>query len=268
MKRFTLLTLSLVLTVAVSAQTADEVVNKFIEASGGKEKLNAIRTLHYNQLIKFKSPMGDLDFPLQFFKEKHKLYRMQASLQLGPQSINMFVLLKDTAGYVMLPANPMTGSEGGIQKLEQKDLQDQAFQSDPSGMFASLVDYAAKGHKVELLESEKVDDQDSYKLKHTLGSGQSLTYFISKANNLVNRVDAKGSIAANMSGFGSMMGGMAGGNSVEKMEITTLYGDYKSVDGIKFPTRVVYKTHMGDSESEVTNIEINKAIDPKWYLPN
>src|SRR5688500_2644756 len=168
MKRFTLLTLCLVLAVGVFAQTADEVVSKFIEATGGKEKLNAIKTLHYNQLIKFKSPMGELDFPLEFFKEKQKLYRMQANLQLGPQSINMYVLLKDTAGYVMLPANPMTGAEGGIQKLEQKDLQDQSFQSDPSGMFASLVDYTAKGHKVELLESEKVDNKDSYKIQHTL----------------------------------------------------------------------------------------------------
>ncbi len=62
-----------------------------------------------------------------------------------------------------------------------------------------------------------------------------------------------------------MMGGETNSRGMEKMEVTTDYKDYKDIDGIKFPTKLTIKTQMGDSESEITNIEVNKTIDPKWY---
>src|SRR5687767_14030222 len=143
MKQTAILFCLLALALGTYAQTAEEVVNKFIEASGGKEKLNAIQTLHYNQLIKIKSPMGDFDLPLEFFREKNTFYRMEASMDMGPQSMKMFVLLNDTSGYVMLPANPFSGSEGGLQKLDKKDLEGQEFQMDAAGLFSPLVNYTS-----------------------------------------------------------------------------------------------------------------------------
>jgi hypothetical protein len=266
MKKISLFVIFLtILLTAAFAQTADEVVNKFVEASGGKDKLNSITTLQYNQLVKLKLPMGEFDLPLQFYKDKNKLFRLQASLQFGSQSFNFYSLVSDTAGYVRIPANPMMGTEGGLKKMDEKDRAAQLFQMDVAGMFAALVDYKAKGHKVELLKDEKVKGQDSYKLKLTLKNGQEMTYFISKATNLVVRMDTKGAVAASMSGMGAVMSSMGGANRIEKMEVSTIYSDYKDVEGIKFPTKVLIKAPMGDSNSEVTNIKINKAIDPRLY---
>jgi hypothetical protein len=89
-------TLGLLLFVFISsfAQTADEVVNKVIEASGGKDKLMGVKTIQYNQLMKLKLPMGDFDVPLKFYKEKNKLFRLEASMSFGPQALNFFTLIK------------------------------------------------------------------------------------------------------------------------------------------------------------------------------
>ncbi|HEX8332051.1 MAG TPA: hypothetical protein VF622_05480 [Segetibacter sp.] len=265
MKRFLSLILLATISTGAFSQTADEVVSKFLAASGGKEKLSAINTLQYNQLINFKSPMGEMEIPLKYYKEKNKLFRLETSLQFGPQSMNFFTVINDKEGYVMVPANPMFGNEGGLQKMSEKDRAQQVYQLDPAGLFSTLVDYAAKGSKVELLKDEKVNKDDAYKIRQTLASGQEIIYYINKATNMVVRMDAKGAMAANLSGMGSMMSGMGGGGRMDKMEVSMLYSDYTEIDGLKFPTKVRIKSAMGELESEITNIRVNKTIDPALY---
>jgi hypothetical protein len=154
------------------------------------------------------------------------------------------------------------GTQGGLKKLTEQERQLQAFQMDASGFFAGLVDYAAKGSKAELIKDAK--EGDTYKLKLTMKSGQEIIYHISKATNLVTRVDTKGTMAASMSGMGAMMSEIGGGRA-DKMEVTTLYDAYKDFAGIKIPTKVTIKSQIGDSESVITNVKVNEAIDSKLY---
>lgn len=265
MKKTLLFFLLSVLAASAFSQTADEVINKFIEASGGKSKLTSISTLQYNQSITLKSPMGDLVVPIQYFKENNKFYRMQANMQFAGQSMKFFTLLNDSAGYLMVPAMPMLGTEGGLKKLNEVDRKHQIYQMDAAGYFPDLIDYTAKGNKLEKLKDDKVNKEDCYQLKQTLSNGQTLTYFINKTTNLVARVDATGEMAASMSGMGGMVSMMGG--RLDKMEASAFYMDYKDYDGLKFPAKVILKTQMGDSESLITNVKINEIIDPKYYMP-
>jgi outer membrane lipoprotein-sorting protein len=249
----------------VFSQTADEVINKFIIASGGREKLNAVNTLQYSQTLTMTTPFGEFKIPMEFYKEKDKLFRVQSSMQFGGQSFNFFTLVTDTAGYVMLPAVPMMGSEGGLQKMTESERSSQLYQTDAAGLFSSLVDYAAKGNKIELLTGEKVNDEDCYKVKVILRNGPEMTYFISKATNLIVRTDAKGGAAANMGGLGALTNGIEA--QAAKAEVSSLYSGYTDVKGIKFPTKMTIKNQMGDATSEIANIKINEPIDPKFYMP-
>ena len=265
MKRIVCLCLAIIVASASIAQTADEVINKFIGASGGREKLEGIKTLQYSQVIKFQSPMGAIDIPMELYKEKDKLYRVQTSMQLGPQTLDFLTVVTDTAGYILLPANPMTGSEGGLQKMEEKDRKNNLYQMDVQGLFGALVNYNAKGNKVELLKDDKVNKEDCFKIKLTTSEGQEVIFFINKTSNLIVRQDAKGTMAASLSGIGGLMSGMGAGGRIDKMEVSILYNDYKDVDGIKFPTKWVIKTAMGDNDSELSNIKINQPIEAKMY---
>jgi hypothetical protein len=62
-----------------------------------------------------------------------------------------------------------------------------------------------------------------------------------------------------------MMSGMGGGGRMDKMEVSMSYSDYIEVDGLKFPSKVRIKSAMGDLESVITNIRVNKPIDPARY---
>ena len=265
MKKITLLVLLMASTAMAFSQTADEIINKSVEALGGRDKLNAINTLQYSQMIMVKSAMGNIDIPVQYYKEKDKFYRMQAILNFGGQTMKFFTVLSDTAGYVMLPAMPMLGAQGGLKKLNDKERKLQAYQLSAAGYFADLVDYTTKGSKVEMLKDQKVGSEDCYKIKLTTASAQPVTYFISKATNLITRVDTQGDMAASMSGMGGVVSGLGG--RVDKMEVTALYSDYKDFDGVKFPGKVIMKAQMGDSESTITNVKINEAIEPRYYKP-
>lgn len=265
MKRFLVVIFLFLVSSGSNAQTADEIVNRFLEAAGGVERLNEVKTLQYSQLIKLKSPMGEIQMPLKYFREKNKLFRLESSLNFGAQPLEFYTVITDTSGYIKIPNSPMIGLAGGVQKMTEKERMLQIFQMDASGMFSTLVGYAAKGHKIELVKEEKVNKEDAYKLKHTLSSGQEIIYFISKASNLVVKMDTKGSMAASMSGLGTVMSGMGGGR-IDKMEVSTLYSDYIVVDGLKFPGKIIIKSAMGDLESAVTNIQINKPIDRALYI--
>jgi hypothetical protein len=263
MKRSFFLIFLLNAAVSVFSQTADEVINKFLVASGGKEKLNGIKTLQYLQTIKMTTPVGELQLPMQFFKEKNKLFRLQASMSFGPQALSFFTVVTDTAGYIMLPAIPMLGSDGGITKMSDEDRALQSDQLDASGMFAGLVDYKTKGNEAELLKDEKVNNEDCYKIRLISKSGNDVIYYISKATNLVRRTDTKGATAASISGLGAFTGGIS--NQANTKEVSTLYDAYTDVQGLKFPTKVVIKNQMGDAESEISDIKINAPIEDKWY---
>lgn len=247
------------------AQTADEVISRFIEATGGKDKLSSITSLQYSQNVKFNSPFGELDIPMNYYKVAKKLFRLETSLQFGGQAMNFVTVITDTAGYNKLPSNPMMGLEGGLKKMSAKDHAIELANLDAAGYFSSLVDYAAKGHKVELLKDEKVNKEECYKIKHTLATGQEVIYLINKSTNLVVRSDAKGAMAASQTGMGSLMNSMGGGRA-DKMEVSTLYADYQDFDGIKIPVKLTVKSPMGDLQSSISNVQINKSINPALYI--
>ena len=102
------------------------------------------------------------------------------------------------------------------------------------------------------------------KIKLTLKTGQVVMYYIDSQTNLVKQMEATGDMAANISGFGSMM--KAFGRGMKKDDKATLYvKEYKEVNGIKFPGK--YTLGFGPIESEVENvaIKINEGLDEKWY---
>lgn len=267
MRNIFLATLFTAFTLSLNAQTVTEVLEQFYLSSGGKEKLKSINTFQYDQLVNLSLPNGmTFDIPITMIKENNKFFRMQISSQFG----DVFTIVTQNQGYQYLPANPFSGGEAQLISMKKEEYEALAFQMDSEGMFAMLVDYETKGIKVSLEGTEKINKEDCYKLKLILKNSQELFYYISKNTMLISRMQAKGNIAQTISGLGAAMSGFGGGGGRNKkgeasFEMNMDYSGYKDFGGFRMPTKMVIKAQMGDVPCVLSNYNINKPIESKWY---
>ena len=71
----------------VHAQTAEEILAKYEAAAGGREKLEAVKTLEVISTLKMPFGGQSMDIPLTLVREKGKLFRRQieALLRIQPR---------------------------------------------------------------------------------------------------------------------------------------------------------------------------------------
>lgn len=102
-----------------------------------------------------------------------------------------------------------------VEPFTADELKSASMQTELDG---PLMDYAAKGTRIELDGTEKVEDHDTYKLKLTLREGRVVHVWI----------DAKTFLEAKIEGQPRRLDG--------KMHpVEVYYRDYRSVSGLQFP---------------------------------
>ena len=260
-----------------SAQTIEEVMTKFEEANGGKNKLKAIKTLQMESVMKMNIMGQAFDISLSSIRERGKLYRRQIGGIMGMG--NSWTMVTDTAGYIYVPAMPNFGGGGfgggargdgnnagntpTITKMTDDDLRKQQFEMDCAGIFPMLIDYLKKGYTAELLGISKINKEECYKIKLTMKDGLTGTFYINKNNFLVQQVDAADDMAAAMTGFGSIMRMMGGGR--RSMKVSIQYGEYKEIAGIQFPMKQLISLGSVETVIEHLDIKLNEPVDEVWY---
>ena len=188
---------------AASAETADEVIAKYIKAEGGLDKIRSIETIRMTG----KSVMGQgMEMPLTRLSKRPNRIRTEFTLQ-GMTGIQAF---DGTNAWTLMPFMGKTTPEISPAE-ESKRTEEQADIDGP------LVDYQKKGHKVELAGKEQVDGADAWKLKVTLDNGDERDYYL----------DAETGLPVKVTGKVTMRG--------SETEFTTTLGDYKDVNGRMVP---------------------------------
>lgn len=148
-------------TVAV-AQTAEELVAKNLQARGGVDKLKAINTLKMSG----KAYVG-IDAEVSQFNKRPDMIRQNFTVQ-GMTQIQSY---DGTVGWQISPF----GGRKDPQLMGEDDVRDLMEEADIDG---PLVDYQAKGNKVEYLGHDTVDGDDVYELKVTLKNGDIVYYYL------------------------------------------------------------------------------------------
>lgn len=272
----------------VSAQTVEEVMTKFEEANGGKNKLKAIKTLQMESVMKMNMMGQTFDISLNSIRERGKLFRRQIGGIMGMG--NSWTMVTDTAGYILIPVMPnfggggfsggpgggqgaqrggvgnnqgMLGSGSAITKMTDDDLRKQQHELDCAGIFSMLVDYAKKGYTAELLGTAKVNKEECFKVKLTMKDGLNGTFYINKNSFLVQQMDATDEMAAVMTGFGSIMRMMGTGR--RSLKVSIQYSDYKEIAGIKFPMKQLISLGSVETIIEHLDIKLNEPVDEAWY---
>ena len=114
-----------------------------------------------------------------------------------------------------------------VEPYTADELKMSSMQADLDG---PLVDYAAKGTKIELVGMEKVEDRDTYKLKLTMKNGSAIHVWI----------DAQTFLEAKIEGQPRRLDGT-------DHPVEVYFRDYRPVDGLQIPyvleTRVLPVAH-------------------------
>lgn len=222
----------------VQGQTADEIINKYIDARGGREKLNAIKVLY----MEGSRQMMGSEIPVKVTVVQGKLFR--TDFEFGGSS--GYSIVTPTQGWSFVPMRSQTADPIPADAL--KGMQAQLDIAGP------LVDYAAKGNKVEMQGKETVNGKEAYKIKLTTAAGKDIIYFIDTNTSLLLQSKAIGAMGRNA--------------NAAPQEIITNYSDYKSFDGVLFPQTIANPgSGMQGGSTTFDTIVINKIINEDQYKP-
>ncbi len=217
----------------VQAQTADEIVNKHIDAIGVKEKLAAIKTVtvEYDMDVQGTTGAGTT------FLVTGKGYRNEVELA-GQKLVQVYT---DKGGWGI---NPFAG-QTSPEPLPADELKGAKSNLTPGG---PLFDYAAQGNKIELNGTENVNGVAAHKVKLTMSDGPEVIYYIDPNTFYILKSVAKRDVQG------------------QSMEITSTFSDYKKTDyGYVAPGSTEVSFPMFSFTLKTKKIDINKEIDPALF---
>jgi outer membrane lipoprotein-sorting protein len=220
---------------AVQAQTADEIINKHLQARGGKDKIKAVQS----ERMTGKLVMGQgMEAPIVMEMARPNKMRMEFTLQ-GMTGVQAY---DGKAGWSVMPFMGKTEPEA----MSNDDIKQAEDQADMDGM---LVDYKEKGHQVEYLGKEDVEGTPAYKLKVTKKNGDVVNVYI----------DADSYMEIKQAGRVKVRG--------QEIEGQSTFGDFKTVDGLVFPFSIEQKAQGGPGGMVITisKIEVNPTLDASRF---
>lgn len=219
-----------------SAQTAEEIVAKVLEARGGVEKAKAIQTERITGTIYFNAELYG-----PFLAEFKRPGKMHNEVTIQDKTVVRTFNGKD-GGWVI---NPFVGKTAP-EPMTADDIKDAANESDFDG---PLVDAKAKGNVIELAGTEKVEGRDAYILKVTHKDGTVSMYSF----------DTKTYLLAKWSGTEDVNG--------KTVTRETYFHDYRNVGGLKFAFELDSNNPGAEVAQKilVDKIEIDPEIDDSHF---
>ncbi len=227
----------------LNAQTADEIINNYFENTGGKANWGKIKTLTYEGTVDI--PGMVLPIVMVQMKNGKSLTKAEVQGQAFYQSVY--------DGETLWATNQMTMS------AEKSDTEaTDNYKNDVNDFPDPFLDYASKGHSIELIGKETVEGTETFKVKLTKEpikvdgkEEQDVTFYYFDTENFVPIVIEK----EIKSGQGAGM--------VSQVKIS----DYQEVDGVYFAFSMIQgvKNQPGGQQITMTNIIVNADIDEAQF---
>jgi hypothetical protein len=213
-----------------SAQTADEIVGKYVAAIGGKDAIAKVKSVSMESSL---SMMG-AENPSTTTILDGVGYKSETDVN-GTKIVQCYT---DKGGWII---NPMTGVANATP------MPDDIYNAGKAqiNVGGGLYDYAAKGSTVELLGK----DGTAYKIKLTSKEKVESVYLIDSTTYLVTTVTSKGKMQD------------------QDVDITTKLSDYRKTElGYVIPYGI--DVDLGGQFQltiAVKKVELNKTIDPSIF---
>jgi len=225
---FGLFIIAMVMVQFTQAQTVDEIVDKYVNALGGKEKMMSLKT------VKMEGSMSVQGTDLTLTSTRSHMVGIRLDIEV--MGTSNYQVANATKGSAFWPIRGQSAPED----MEPEQFKSAQNQMDLQG---ALVNYKDKGTTVELVGKETVDGSEAYNLKVTYKNGIVANYFI----------DSKTSRLVKTTGKQTVNG--------SEMEISTSYSDYKqNADGYWFAYSITNMQGTIVYDKIQTNIPVDESI--------
>ena len=226
-----------------NSQTVDDIINSYITAIGGMDKINSIQTV----IVAAKFSGMGVDIPVMETVKRPDKVRQEMTFQ-GQQMTRAY------DGTVAWGTNPFSGSKDPekMNAEETKDMKELIVSAIKDGTVIDHIPARSlfKVISVELLGKEDMDGTDVYKIKLTDKDGDITTFYF----------DAKSYLLIKAAGKRKM--------KEKEINFETVYGDYKSEDGYLMPHSFEVKSGGdtgGGQKILIDKVEFNTPVDDSIF---
>lgn len=218
--------------------TLDEIIARHIDARGGIEKLSSIKSLKETGHVTAGARRG-----ARVSRERKRPDRMR--IEFTVQGVTGIQIFDGKEGWKF---SPLDGD------LEPQPLPDEAEveAAEEADIDGPLVDWKAKGHQVEFVGREMLNDRDTYKLKITLASGAVFHQYLDAETFTRVRSDSSRMVRGKV------------------VRTVGTYSDYRSTDGVLFPHLIEVEAVGRPQRLRVVvdTIEINPDLSDERFVWN
>jgi outer membrane lipoprotein-sorting protein len=224
----------------MSVLTADQVVEKNVAARGGLEAWRKIQTMIWiGHVETSRGALPSVPFVMQLKRPNKTRFEVDS---MGERTVRAF---DGQHGWKVKPAR---NGDAGIKPYTQQEV---TFAFRAQLIDGPLIDYQAKGNKVELEGVDEVEGHRAYRLKVELASGETDHVWVDAGTFLDLRYDRPS--------YGS-----AGAPAT----VSLFYRDYKTIDDVQIPG--VVETGAGPGQTPdrmvIDRIMLNPAMDDRTFV--
>lgn len=217
------------------AQTADEIVSKYLDAIGGKDKLEKLKTM---KLVCNVEIAPGMKAPINMYFINNECMRVEVEVQ----GMKILSAVEGDSGWSI---NPLSGKKDA-ERMNADEIKESKDQMDLTG---ALFNYKEKGHSLELLGKEDMEGTEVYKLKIAKKSGD-IEYDYIDASSFLKLKETT------MRKFNN-----------KEVSSDTYYSDFRKSGDILFPFAIENR-QTGESQGQVIvveSVEVNPAIDRSMF---
>lgn len=220
---------------SASAQTADEIIAKYIAKIGGMDKIQAVKTMRATG--KFIAG-GGFEAVTVDESKRPNMQRSEFRLQ-GMTGVSAF---DGKTGWKIEPWQGKKDAES-LSEEEMKPYLESTFDD-------AIINYKQNNLKVEYVGLEDFEGTDAYKLKVTYPSGTVKHYFMDTDYFVPIKIETKRMIRG------------------AEVEFETILGDYKEVGGVYYAHSIENGVKGNPNRSEIVyeKVEINIPLDDSRFV--
>ena len=233
MKKTLLLLCASVMYVASMGQSADEILQKYVDAAGGTANAGKVKTMKLTASVSVQG----MEFPMT----QQIISGRGVRTDVDVMSTSVTMSYKDGKGWKV-------NQFAGAPDPTPMDAGELADHEEQISVVSPLFDSKKNGETLSLAGEETVNGVKTWKLKAVTKSGREFFYYVSSVNyDLVKLVGKR-----------SMNG--------SDVEVETVYEDYRNVEGLRLPFSITNSTGGATYQAvKVDKYEINVPVDEKSF---